>query len=165
MLTFILFLRPLNYKHLPHAQRVSHDFLSLLRYLLSSRSLLYLRACFSCHTFFPGAIEKNLGKRKKPISFFQRFERLSFAFFHRLVETSFALSALFPFFLLPFRMRCVVGTRRRGRGRHRRGCRRMLAGRGGGARSAVAVFMARRRVCLETQGKREWALFGLHLKN
>ena len=36
---------------------------------------------------------------------------------------------------------------------------------GGVARSAVAVFVARRRVCLETRGKHEWALSGLHLHN
>ena len=44
----------------------------------------------------------------------------------------------------------------------------MVAGRGGVARSAVAVFVARRRVCLEsleTQGKHEWALSGLLLWN
>ena len=39
----------------------------------------------------------------------------------------------------------------------------MLAGRGGGGQSAVAVFVARRRVCLETRGKHEWALSGLLL--
>ena len=32
---------------------------------------------------------------------------------------------------------------------------------GGVARSAVAVFVARRRVCIETRGKHEWALSGL----
>ena len=34
---------------------------------------------------------------------------------------------------------------------------------GGGARSAVAVVVARRCVCLETQGMNEWTLSGLHL--
>ena len=37
----------------------------------------------------------------------------------------------------------------------------MLAGGGRVARSAGAVFVARRCVCLETRGKHEWALSGL----
>ena len=37
----------------------------------------------------------------------------------------------------------------------------MVAGRGGVARSAVAALVARRRVCLETRGRHEWALSGL----
>ena len=98
-ITFILFLKSLDRKHLPHAKRVSHDFLSLLR------SLLSLRACFSCHTFFPGRTENKSRKNKKSILFFQRFGKLSFAFFHRLVEISFAFSISFSFFLLPFRVR------------------------------------------------------------
>ena len=106
ILTFNLFFRKsLDDKHQPHAPRVSHDFLSLLRSLLSSRSLLSLRAYFSCHTFFPRTIEKNIGKRKKSILISQLFGRLSFAFFHRLGEISFALSVIFPFFFLPFRVR------------------------------------------------------------
>ena len=55
----------------------------------------------------------------------------------------------------------VLGTRHRGRARRRRGCQRVLAGRGGVARSAFAVFVARRHVCLETRTKHEWALSGL----
>ena len=42
------------------------------------------------------------------------------------------------------------------------GCKPVLAGSGGIARSAVAVFVARRSVCLETRGRHEWALSGLH---
>ena len=73
-----------------------------------------------------------------------------------------------PFFLalsvrfsLVFRFVCVrvLEARHRGRARRRRRCQRVLAGRGRGvARSAVAVLVARRRVCLETRGKHEWAL-------
>ena len=36
---------------------------------------------------------------------------------------------------------------------------------GGVARNAVAVFVVRRRACLEIRGKHEWALSGLHLQN
>ena len=55
----------------------------------------------------------------------------------------------------------VHRARHRGRARHRRGCQRVVAGRGGVARSVVAVFVARRRVCLETRGNHEWTLSGL----
>ena len=55
----------------------------------------------------------------------------------------------------------VLRARHRGRARRRRGCLGVLAGRRGVASSAVAVFVARRRVCLETRGKHEWALPGL----
>ena len=48
-----------------------------------------------------------------------------------------------------------------GRARRRRGCQRVLAGRGG---TAVAAFVAGRCVCLETRGKHQWALTGLHLR-
>ena len=75
ILTVTLFLKSLGYKYLPHAQRVSHDCLSILRYLLSSR------ACFTCHTSFPGTIEKKYRRKKKSILYFQRFGRLSFDFF------------------------------------------------------------------------------------
>ena len=73
-----------------------------------------------------------------------------------------ALSAFPPRFF-SFRFVCVgvLRIRHRGRARHRRGCQRLLAGRGGVARSAVVVFVARRRVCLETRGNHEWALSGL----
>ena len=57
----------------------------------------------------------------------------------------------------------VLGARHRGRSRRRRGCQRVLAGKGGVATSVVAVFVARRRVCLETRGMHEWALSGLDL--
>ena len=68
----------------------------------------------------------------------------------------------FPFF---FRFVCgrVLGARHGGRARHRRGCQRVTADRGGVKRSAVAVFVPRRLVSLETRGKHEWALSGLHL--
>ena len=65
-----------------------------------------------------------------------------------------------------FRSVCVrvLRIRHRGRARHRRGCQRVLAGRGWVARigrDAVAVFVARRRVCLDTRGKHECAPSGL----
>ena len=62
-----------------------------------------------------------------------------------------------------FRFVCVrvLRVRHRGRAWHRRGCQWVLAGRGGVARSAVADFVARRRVCLETRRKHDWALSGL----
>ena len=59
----------------------------------------------------------------------------------------------------------VLGARHRGRAQRRRGCQRVLASRGGVERSAVAAFVPRRRVCLETRGKHEWALSDLHLLN
>ena len=59
----------------------------------------------------------------------------------------------FPFFFFRFVCVRVLGARHRGRARRRRGCQRALAGRGGVARNAVAVFVARRSVCLETRGK------------
>ena len=46
-----LFLKSLDHKNLPHAPRVSHDILSLLRSSLSSRSLL-LCVLASCATLF-----------------------------------------------------------------------------------------------------------------
>ena len=69
--------------------------------------------------------------------------------------------SLFPFFLIRFVCVRELRARHRGRARHRRGCQRVEAGRGGVARSAVAVFVARRRVCFETRGKHEWALSGV----
>ena len=51
----------------------------------------------------------------------------------------------------------------RGRARRRRGCQRVLAGRGGFARSAVAVFVARYCLWLETRGVHESCLADLHL--
>ena len=71
----------------------------------------------------------------------------------------------FVFFCFCFRFVCVcvLGTRSRGRAHPCCGCQRVLAGRGEVERSAVASFVPRRRVCLETRDKHEWALFGLHL--
>ena len=74
--------------------------------------------------------------------------------------------SLFSFFLLLFCVRaCTQSTspraRHRGRARRRRKCQRAMGGRGGLARRAVAVLVARRRVCLETRGKHERALSGL----
>ena len=65
---------------------------------------------------------------------------------------------LFP----PFSFVCLRVPRAWYRGRPRRhlGCRRALAGRGGVGRSAVAIFVPRRRVCIETREKHEWALPG-----
>ena len=67
----------------------------------------------------------------------------------------------FPFFFLRFVRARVLGALHRGRAGRRRGRQRVVASRGGVTRSAVAVLVARRRVCLETQGKHEWALSGL----
>ena len=56
----------------------------------------------------------------------------------------------------------VPRARHRGRARRHRWCQRALAGSPGVVgRSAVAVFVARCRVFLETRGKHEWALPGL----
>ena len=71
----------------------------------------------------------------------------------------------FPYFFFRFVCVRVLGARHRGRARRRRGCQRVLAGRGGVARSVVAALVARRRVCLDTRGKHECALSGLHLHN
>ena len=101
-------------------------------------------------------------KTKKTILLFKQCGRLSFVFSPRLVEISYAISVFF--FLLSFRVR-VLEARHRGRARRRRGCQLMLAGRARVARSAIAVFAARRRACLETRGNNEWAPSGLHLKN
>ena len=68
----------------------------------------------------------------------------------------FALSVPFPFF---FRFMClrVLRARHRARARHRRGSADG-GGYGGVARSAVTVFVAKRRMCLETRGMHEGAL-------
>ena len=68
----------------------------------------------------------------------------------------------FPFFLI-FRFVCVrvLVALHCGRARRRRGYQRVLVGREVVETSAVAVFVPRRRVCLETQGKHEWTLPGL----
>ena len=63
--------------------------------------------------------------------------------------------SLFYFFffrLVPVR---VPRARHRGRARLCRGCQRVLAGKGGVGRSAVAVCMARRHVSIEIRGKHE----------
>ena len=78
----------------------------------------------------------------------------------RVLVFIFALSVMFFFRFVCVR---VLRARHRGRAQRRRGCQRVLPGRGGVARSAIAVFVPRRRVCLETRGKHEWALSGLHL--
>ena len=75
---------------------------------------------------------------------------------------TFGYSFLFSYFR--FVLVRVLGALHRGRARRRRRYQRVLAGRGGVARSAVAVLVARRCVCVETQGKHEWALSGLHLR-
>ena len=56
---------------------------------------------------------------------------------------------------------CVPRARHRWRAQHRRGCQQALTGRRGVGRSAVAVFVARSRVCIETRGKHEWVMSGL----
>ena len=80
IVTFILFLKSLDYNDLPHDQRVSHGFWSLLRCLLSPRSS---RACFSRATlFFPGTRQKQLSEKEKVHFVFPPvWHRLSFAFF------------------------------------------------------------------------------------
>ena len=85
-----------------------------------------------------------------------------------LVRTRMHTNILSLFFwrnLHSFRVRACTRARHRGRARRRRGCQRVLSGRGGVKRSAVAAFVPRCRVCLETRGKHEWALPGLHLPN
>ena len=69
----------------------------------------------------------------------------------------------FPVFFFRFVCVRVLRARHRGQARRRRGCQRVLTGREGFARSAGAVSVDRRCVCLETRGMHEWALFGLHL--
>ena len=71
--------------------------------------------------------------------------------------------SLFPLFFFCFVCVRVLGAQHRGRARRLRGCERMLASRGGIARSAAAVFVVRRFACLETRGMHTWALSGLHL--
>ena len=116
--------------------------------------------------FFPGNIEKTIGELQSRFSFYSGLVgALSLNFFYRLIEIYFSLSVIFPFFFFRFVFVYVVGSRQRGQVRRRRGCRRMLAGRGWVARNAVAVFVARRRVRPERKGKHEYALSGLLLKS
>ena len=94
--------------------------------------------------YIPGLSELPLG---------QRLLRLLAGPFQRFFVFSIFLAFFFwPFFFFRFVCVRVLGARHRGRARRRRGCQWMLAGRGGLARSAVAVLVARRRVCLETRG-------------
>ena len=116
--------------------------------------------------FFPEQnSRKKMPEKEKVDLFFSGLAGSLWLFFTGSLKFVLHFQLFFPFFFFRFVCVCVVGARQHGRTRRRRGCRRMLAGRGGVARSAVAVFVARRRVCLETQGKHEWALPGLHLKN
>ena len=105
--TFILFLKSLDYKNLPHAQRVSHDFLSLLRSLLSSRSLFF----FACLLYVPHFSSRNNRKKnsEKEKVYFVFFSGLGGSLSLFFTAISFALSVLFSFFLLQFRVR--VGSR------------------------------------------------------
>ena len=57
----------------------------------------------------------------------------------RFSVCSISLGTFSPFFFFRFVSVRVVRARHRGRARHRRGCHRVVAGRGGVARSAVAV--------------------------
>ena len=77
-----------------------------------------------------------------------------------------ALSFFFsPFFLLSLRVRtCTRSTAPRASPAPSRASTDGGGYRGGVERSAVVVFVPRRRVCLETRGKHEWALPGLHLR-
>ena len=64
----------------------------------------------------------------------------------------------------PFIVRACVRVpraRHRGQAQRHRGCQRALTGRGGIGRSAVEVFVATRRVCIETRRKHDWVLSGL----
>ena len=73
------------------------------------------------------------------IIFFQRFGRLSFAFFHRLVEIYYALSVIFPFFVLSFRLRV---------------CSRSTATRAGPAPSRVSADAGGSRGGRKERGRR-----------
>ena len=107
ILTFILFFSSLYYQHLSASRSAS-----LPRFFVVSKIFAFfaffvsVRACFSCHTFFAGTIEKKSRKKKKTILFFSGLLAGSlFAFFHRLVEIYFAHSVMFSVFLLSFRVR------------------------------------------------------------
>lgn len=65
-------------------------------------------------------------------------------------------------FLLPC-FGCMRGltARHRGRARHPHGGQRVLAGKEEVGRSAVVVFVTRRRVSVETRGNIEWTLSDL----
>ena len=113
--------------------------------------------------FFPEKEKEKLRKEKADSVFVSGLAgSLSLLFTGSL---KFLLHSQFFFIFFYFRFVCVrvLGARHRGRARRRRGCQRVLAGGGGVAKSTVAVFVPRRPVCLETRGKHEWALSGLHL--
>ena len=102
--------------------------------------------------YIPGLSELPLGNR---------LLLLPFSAILCFLHFSWHFQSFFPFFFVRFVCVRVLRIRQCGRARHRRGCQRVVAGREGFARSAVAVLVARRRVCLETRGKHEWALSGL----
>ena len=112
--------------------------------------------------YIPGLPELPLGNRLSLVhaGFLYRFFVFSIYF-----SCHFRL-CFFSFFF--FRFVCmracvrVLGARHRGRVRRCRGCQRVLACRGRITRSAVAVFVAGRCVCLATRGVHESALSGLH---
>ena len=112
--------------------------------------------------YIPGLSELPLGNRLPllPGGPFQRF----FVF-------SISLGTFGPFFLFSSFVSCACVYSEHGAAGEPgtvaggSGCWRVLAGREGGERSAVAAFVPRRRVYLKTRGKHEWALSGLHLHN
>ena len=108
--------------------------------------------------YIPGLSELPLGNRRF-LSLAGPLQRL-FVFFISLGSFIFLVFSFLCFVCVR-----VLRERHRGRVRRRRGCQQVLAGRGGVARSAIAVFVARRRVCLETRGGHEWALSGLRLQD
>ena len=107
-------------------------------------------------------LENKKREKEKSIIFFSGLAG-SLRFFHWLVDISFALSVRFSFFPLLFRVRACTRNTASWASPASLRVSAGLAGRGGVARSAVAVFVASRRVCLETREKHEWALSVLHL--
>ena len=99
MLWCIPSLKPLDYISLPRAQRVSHRFLSLLRYFFSSRCLVFSRACLSCYQVTCVLSQKKennrLGQRKSRICFSAVCRAFFRYWFHRLLEIPFALEVFF----------------------------------------------------------------------
>ena len=158
MLKVTLFLKSLDYKHLPHAQRVSHDFLSLLRTIFPFFAFFAFFACLLVvpHCFSRNTTKTNIGERKGRFCFFSGLGGSLSLFFTGWFIFFSHFQLFFPLFFFRFVCVCVVGALRRGRAWRRRVCRRMPAGRGGVAKSSVAVFVARRRVCL-----REGSMNGL----
>ena len=157
-LTFILFLKSLDYKHLPPLSESTTTFCR------------FYDICFLCvladrATLFPGKRRKKSRKKKKSKKKFSGLAGSLSLFSTGSLKIILHFQLFFPFFFFRFVCVRVLGARHRGRAMRRRGCQRMLAGKGGFARSAVVVFVAWRRVCLETRRKHEWAPSGLHLKN